>query len=214
MTKSNSAASRWVFSQTALVLMLISSACAAMSWDLLGAQQESPYLNGQLLVAAPDMPDPRFAETVIYMVRHNQDGAMGLIVNRPMAEGPLVSLLRALGIEDEPASGEAVIHYGGPVDPTKVFVVHSDDYIAQSTTRASQGVSVTASAEIMRAIARGNGPRQSLLLLGYAGWAPGQLEAEIKQGGWFSIPADKSLIFEGDPDTIWKRALDRRKIKT
>ncbi|MGH7846458.1 MAG: YqgE/AlgH family protein [Candidatus Binatia bacterium] len=214
MTRSNSAMSRSVFSRAALVLTLLSSVFAAMFGDLASARQESPYLDGELLVAAPDMPDPRFAETVIYMVRHNQAGAMGLIVNRPMAKGPLVDLLKALGIKDEPASGETVIHYGGPVEPAKFFVVHSDDYVANSTTRASQGVAVTGSDEVIRAIARGNGPRQSLLLLGYAGWAPGQVEAEIKQGGWFSIPADKSLIFDGDPETMWKRALDRRKIKT
>ena len=214
MTRANSATSRLVFSQTALVLTLLFSVFAAAFGDLGGAEEESPYLNGQLLVAAPDMPDPRFAETVIYMVRHNKDGAMGLIVNGPMAKGPLAKLLKALGIEDEHASGETVIHYGGPVEPAKFFVVHSDDYLTKSTTRPSPGVAVTASKEVIRAIARGNGPRQSLLLVGYAGWGPGQLEAEIKQGGWFSIPPDKSLIFDGDPKTLWKRALDRRKIKT
>lgn len=175
--------------------------------------QDSRTLAGQLLVATPEMGDPNFYHTVIYMVEHDEKGAMGLVVNRPLAKGPIADLLKGLHAESEEAQGEIIIHYGGPVQPGKGFVLHSDDYISDSTLVDSSGIAVTTQIEIVQAIGRGHGPKKSVFLLGYAGWAPGQLEAEIKAGGWFSIPLEKSLIFEGDPATKWERALARRKIK-
>lgn len=176
--------------------------------------QEGQYLTGQLLVATLEISDPRFVETVIYMVQHDENGAMGLVINRPLAKGPLSDLLKGLGVEHEAASGEIILHYGGPVEPEKAFVLHSDDYVGKGTRVVGGGLAVTTDVEIMRAIAGGKGPRRSIFALGYAGWAPGQLEAEIKAKAWFSIPAEERLIFDGDPMTKWERAIARRKVRT
>ena len=173
--------------------------------------EESTNLTGQLLVATPELDNSSFAETVIYMVEHNEKGAMGLVINRPMAKGPVADLLKGLGAESEGAKGEIVIHVGGPVEPGKAFVLHSDDYADEGTTTMGGGLAVTTDTKVVRALGSGKGPGQSIFVLGYAGWAPGQLEAEIKAGGWFSIPADKKILFEGDPKTKWKRAADRQK---
>lgn len=178
------------------------------------ASQEAQYLTGQLLVATTEIGDPRFAQTVIYMISHNENGAMGLVINRPLAKGPISDLLKGVGAESEGASGEIILHYGGPVEPAKGSVLHSSDYVGEDTTVVGDGIAVTAGVGILRAIAHGKGPRRSLLALGYAGWAPGQLEAEIKAKAWFSIAAEEALVFDGDADTKWERAMARQKIKT
>lgn len=170
------------------------------------AGQVSRYLAGELLVATADKSDPRFDETVIYMVQHNEEGAMGLVINRPMGK------LKIQGAENEGASGEIVLHYGGPVELGKGFVLHTDEYQTHSTTSFGDGLSLTANIKILHDISEGKGPRRSLVTLGYAGWAPGQLEAEIQRGGWFTIPADPELIFGEDWKTKWQRARDRRTI--
>ena len=175
--------------------------------------QEHQYLTGQFLVATPEMGDPRFVQSVIYMISHDQDGAMGLVINRPVAQGPLSDLLKALGREGEAAKGTVTVHYGGPVEPERLFVLHSSNYVGKETTVLGNGLAVSADVEILQAIARGKGPRQSLFIFGYAGWAPGQLEAEIKANAWFSIPAEPSLIFDGDVESKWDRAAAKRKIK-
>lgn len=172
------------------------------------------YLTGQLLVATPELEDPNFVETVILMIEHNEKGAMGLVINRPLAKGPIADLLKGLGAESDDVKGEIVLHYGGPVGPEKGFVLHSDDYADKGTTVVGSGLAVTTDVEIVRAIGQGKGPRRSIVALGYTGWAPGQLEAEIKAGGWFSIPADAKLIFDEDPKTKWEHALAKRKVKT
>lgn len=177
-----------------------------------GADQ-AQYLTGQLLVATPEMADPNFARTVIFMVKHDSDGAMGLVVNRPVAQGPIKDLLKSLGVEAKGASGEIVVHYGGPVQPGKGFVLHSDDYVQGSTIVVKKGIALTADIEVLRAIARGAGPRQKLFALGYAGWAPGQLEAEIRAKAWFTIPAEVDLIFGPGAESKWQRAMDKRKIE-
>lgn len=176
------------------------------------AAEQNRYLAGQLLVATPEMGDPRFVETVIYMVKHDQHGAMGLIINRPLAKGPIADLLKALGADSEGAQGEIILHYGGPVEPEDAFILHSDDQLMDTTKVVGEGIAFTADLELLRAIALGKGPKRNLFILGYAGWATGQLEAEIEANGWFTIPADKELIFGPNPETKWNRALDRRKI--
>lgn len=187
-------------------------------FEVAGAQplvtEEGANLTGQLLVATPELDNSTFAETVIYMIEHDENGAMGLVINRPLAKGPIADLLKGLGAESEDVKGEIIIHVGGPVEPDKVFVLHSDDYTDEGTKSLRDGLAVTTDAKIVRALGLGKGPRQSIFVLGYAGWAPGQLEAEIKAGGWFSIPADKKIIFEGDPAKKWERAAARRKFKT
>ena len=178
------------------------------------AAQDPEYLKGQLLVAVPEMNDPNFTETIIYMVEHDENGAMGLVINRPLAKGPIADLLKGLGAEGEETKGEIIIHYGGPVGSGRAFVLHSDDYADKETSVVGSGLAVTTDVEIVRAIGKGKGPRNSIFALGYSGWGPGQLEAELKAGGWFSIPAEQRLIFDGDPATKWDRALARRKVKT
>ncbi|MBI4523273.1 MAG: YqgE/AlgH family protein [Deltaproteobacteria bacterium] len=175
-------------------------------------RDQSGYLAGQLLVATGEISDRRFAQTVIYMVMHNKAGAMGLVVNRPVAKGPMADLLKSLGAENKDAKGEIVIHYGGPVEPETGFVLHSDDYVVNGTIRVRDGIAATSSVEVLRAISQGKGPRESLFAFGYAGWGPGQLEAEISRNAWFSIPAEKELIFGADAESKWQRATDRRKV--
>lgn len=176
-------------------------------------EPEAASLAGQLLVASRSLEDPNFRRTVVYMVEHDAGGAMGLVVNRVVASGPLGTLLEGFGIEVEadPAI-EIDVHYGGPVAPSSVFVLHSPDYESDHTVRLSDTVALTSSPDILRAMAAGRGPRESLLAVGYAGWAPGQLEDEIAAGAWEVVPADPSLIFELPAGSRWRRALERRGI--
>lgn len=175
--------------------------------------QEPEHFVGQLLVATPNMADPRFQESVIYMIGHGDDGALGLVINRPMAEGPLSDLLKALGRQSDEAQGKVTIHYGGPVDTEELFILHTNDYASKATRFVGNGLAVSSDADILRAIAAGKGPRQKLLIFGYAGWGPGQLEGEIESGTWFTIPAESALIFNREPDKTWEKALAKRKVK-
>jgi putative transcriptional regulator len=170
-------------------------------------------LTGQLLVATEQMPDPRFMRTVVYLVQHDAGGAMGFVVNRPTGEVPLARILDALGIDRNEISGNVATHYGGPVDRKAGFVVHTADYVGRSTALIKDGVALTARPEIWQAIAAGTGPRRSRLFLGHCGWAPGQLEAEMRTGSWVTVPADESLIFDDDYDGKWPRAMARRRIE-
>jgi putative transcriptional regulator len=170
-------------------------------------------LAGQLLVAAEDMGDPRFVQTVILMVHHNAAGAMGLVVNRPVGEVPIAKLLEGVGLEGTGVRGDIRLHYGGPVEPRQVLTVHTADYAIEGTVRVAGDIAVTGNPEILRAIGRGKGPRRFLTVLGYAGWAPGQLENELKAGGWFTVPADPGIVFDDKYDTKWKRAMALRRIE-
>jgi putative transcriptional regulator len=176
------------------------------------AAEQSDYITGQLLVATPEMRDPRFIETVIYMVKHDAEGALGLVINRPVAKGPIEDLLKGFGIESSGATGEIIVHYGGPVSPRAGFVLHSDDVLLENSTKVADGIAMTADPKLIEAISQGKGPHQSLFMLGYAGWAPGQLEAELQAGSWFVVSGDKALIFDKDADAKWSRAMDKRKI--
>lgn len=176
---------------------------------------EQGYLNGQLLVAMPAMMDPRFARSVIYMCAHSADGAMGIIVNQHAPHISFNELLEQLNILPQ---GEGIrvpqklramaVHVGGPVETGRGFVLHSSDYFAEnSTLPIDEGVCLTATVDILRAIAQGKGPDHALLALGYAGWAPGQLESEIQANGWLHCPADIDLIFDRDIENKYNRAL-------
>ncbi|MFN3624242.1 MAG: YqgE/AlgH family protein [Hyphomicrobium sp.] len=172
------------------------------------------YLDGQLLVAMPVMSDPRFARSVIYMCAHSEDGAMGLIINQRASHISFPDLLERLGIiraDDEQgitAVGDMSIHVGGPVETGRGFVLHSSDYFADdSTLPIEDGVCLTATIDILKAIAAGHGPNRALLALGYAGWSPGQLESEIQANGWLNCPADPDLIFDPDLEGKYARAL-------
>ena len=166
-----------------------------------------PYISGQLLIAMPGMRDDRFFKTVIYMCAHTEEGAMGLVLNQVMDSLSFPDLLEQLGI-DEGNAGESVpIHFGGPVEAGRGFILHSAEYQQDATLEVDDGVALTATVDILKAIARGYGPRQSLLALGYAGWGPGQLDDEIRANGWLQAPADHELIFGGDQETKWERSI-------
>jgi putative transcriptional regulator len=167
-------------------------------------------LTGQLLVASPSMGDPRFAHTVILMVRHDKDGAFGIVVNRPVEERPLAALLETLGEKDTAATGQVRIFAGGPVQPDMGFVVHSTDYHQPDTVDVNAGVAMTSSREILRDIGNDKGPRKNLIAFGYAGWAPGQLEGELARRDWVLAPGESKLIFDEDRDKVWDAAFSRR----
>jgi putative transcriptional regulator len=167
------------------------------------------YLTGQLLVAMPQMRDPRFARSVIYMCAHNADGAMGLVVNRRVGSITFDDLLQQLGLGPNRRNDEIRIHFGGPVEQGRGFVLHSSDYQQSGTMRVDDGVALTATLDILKEMAAGGGPRRSLLALGYAGWGPGQLDAEIQANGWLQVPADEELVFDDNIDNKWERAIGK-----
>lgn len=164
-------------------------------------------LVGQLLVAMPGIGDERFDRSVIYLCGHSEDGAMGLIVNKPVDDITFPELLDQLGIEGDPDRQIRVL-FGGPVETGRGFVLHSTDYNATgSTLQVSDEVGLTATLEILEQIAKGEGPERSLLALGYAGWAPGQLEEEILSNGWLHCRPSPDLLFGTSDETKWERAL-------
>lgn len=167
-------------------------------------------LTGQLLVASPSMGDPRFARTVILMVRHDKDGAFGIVVNRLVGERPLATLLETLGEKDTSATGQVRIFAGGPVQPEIGFVVHSTDYHGPTTVDVNTRVAMTSSREILRDIGNDKGPQKSLIAFGYAGWAPGQLEGELARRDWVLTPGESRLIFDEDRDKVWDAAFAQR----
>lgn len=164
-------------------------------------------LAGQLLVAMPGMQDPRFARTVIYICAHNGEGAMGLVVNRIFDALTFPDLLEQLGIEATTPIEADSVYFGGPVETGRGFVLHTPDYVRDGTLVVANGVALTATVDILRSIAAGDGPRQHLLALGYAGWGPGQLDAEIRANGWLNVDADNALVFDHDLDSKWERAM-------
>ncbi len=170
-------------------------------------------LAGQFLVATTELRDPRFVRTVIYMIRHDASGAMGLIVNRPMGEMPLARFLEKLGMDGKEVRGDIRVHYGGPVEPGQGFVLHTTDYAIEGTQVVNDGIAITWQPGILSAIGAGAGPRRSLLAMGYSGWAPGQLEGEIKRGSWVIVPADEALVFDENYEKKWERAMARRTIE-
>jgi len=165
------------------------------------------YLAGQLLIATPQIQDPRFLRTVVYLCAHGPEGAMGLVINRRIGIAPLPDLLEQLGIDALTEGKDISLFFGGPVESERGFVLHSAEYQQDSTLRIDSNVALTASAEILRDIAEGRGPRKSMVALGYAGWAPGQLETEIKGNGWLHASADELLIFDEDLEEKWEMAL-------
>jgi putative transcriptional regulator len=173
------------------------------------------YLDGHFLIAMPGMQDPRFQRTVVFLCAHSADGAMGITINQPAPQITFRDLLVQLDVIPEgpeirlPASaGRMQVHRGGPVETTRGFVLHSSDYfIENSTLPIDEDVCLTATLEILKAIAAGKGPENAMLALGYAGWAPGQLETEIQANGWLHCRATPDLIFDEALDRKYDRAL-------
>lgn len=172
-------------------------------------------LEGHLLIAMPGMADERFMRAVIYVCEHSTRGAMGIVVNKPASDLRLPDLLVQLEIiEDDDAIrlpdslDRMPVLMGGPVETSRGFVLHSPDYrAAQSTQAVDHRICLTSTVDILRAIARGHGPRNAVLALGYAGWSAGQLESEIQRNGWLNCPADPDVVFNHDVDDKYERAL-------
>lgn len=166
-------------------------------------------LAGKLLIAMPDMSDPRFANTVIYMCAHSDEGGMGLIVNKPQNDVNFQKLLAQMDIPTAPGIPEIEVHFGGPVDHQRGFVLHSNDYASEGgTLDVDDTFRMTATLEVLEDIAKGDGPAISMLALGYAGWGPGQLEHEIGQNGWLTCPATEQIIFGTPNEKKWSAALN------
>jgi putative transcriptional regulator len=171
---------------------------------------EDISLAGQLLVASPEIGDARFDRTVVLLLRHNRSGALGIVINRPIEERPLASLMEAIGDEAAGVEGRVLIFAGGPVEPEVGFILHSVDYRRAGTLDIDEHVAMTSTHEILSDIAHKKGPAKTLIAFGYSGWGPGQLESELAQHGWFTAPADPKLIFDDDREKVWQEALARR----
>lgn len=166
------------------------------------------YFEGQMLLAMPAMTDPRFERAVIYMCAHNDEGAMGLVVNKTLDSIDFRELLGQLDIPAGDSVRDMTVHFGGPVENQRGFVLHSGEYRHDETLMISDQVGLTATLDILRALARGDGPEKSILALGYAGWGPGQLESEFHDNAWLSVPYDDALMFEVEAADKWERAFN------
>ena len=177
-----------------------------------GEPTDADFLTGHLLIAMPTMEDSRFAHSVIYLCAHTPEGAMGLVLNRPLQRPKFDDLLRQLEVAPVPPARRIRLCQGGPLDNARGFVLHTADWTGEGSMRVNDAVALTASLDVLKAIAEGDGPREGILALGYAGWGPGQLDAEIQKNAWLSVPADETLVFDGDHDTKWRRALAKLNI--
>ncbi len=165
-------------------------------------------LTGKILIAMPGMGDPRFERSVVYLCQHSPEGALGLIVNKPAPKLFMTEVLEQLGIEVGAELGELPVYFGGPVETGRGFVLHSTDYAGDDgSLRVSDEVAMTASRTILSDIAAGRGPAHAMMAVGYSGWGPGQLEAEIAANGWLTGDPDEAIIFGEDFRDKWKRAL-------
>ena len=171
--------------------------------------EETTGLAGRLLVAMPGMTDPRFKRAVIYLCAHSDDGAMGLIVNMPTREIRFKDLLKQFDIKADDRCYDVPVHYGGPVEFGRGFVLHSGEYDSSSATLdVDEKYSMTATVDILQDISRGVGPHSCMLALGYSGWGPGQVEQEIEANGWLICEASPDLVFSSKHESVWKDAMD------
>ena len=164
------------------------------------------YLSGQLLIAMPGMTDPRFSESVIYLCAHNEDGAMGLVVNKLIGSLSFTELLKQMEITSEQLDSSMEIHFGGPVESGRGFVLHSTDYNSEGTMQVNSDFALTGTIDVLKSIAGGKGPANVMFALGYAGWGPGQLDSEMQNNGWLHCTADSSIVFGDDNQAKWKLA--------
>lgn len=171
------------------------------------SMSDDHYLEGQLLLAMPGIGDPRFERAVILLCQHSPEGAMGLIINRPFQRLSVGELLQQLEVEPGEEYDNTLVHAGGPVEPSRGFVVHSNEYEQPSTLKITDQISLTATLDILRDMAQHRGPKRSLVALGYAGWSPGQLDKELTRHGWLSCPASEAIVFDAPMDQKWSRAM-------
>lgn len=170
------------------------------------------FLTGQILIAMPAMQDARFDQAIIYVCAHSGEGAMGIVLNKPLAWPSFEDLLRQLDVAPTPPARQMTLCSGGPVENARGFVLHTADWTTEGSLKVANGMALTASLDILKAIAEGGGPRRGILALGYAGWGPGQLDGEIQENAWLSAPPDEALVFDGDHDVKWRRALAKLKV--
>ncbi len=179
-----------------------------MSDDVEIKQDLEDGLSGKMLIAMPSMGDPRFEKTLIYMCAHSNDGALGLVVNRRVDEVSQSDLFDQLKLDASPDAATRHVHYGGPVETQRGFVLHSSDYhVDEATLEVDDKVSMTATVDVLKALAAGDGPRNAMIALGYAGWGGGQLEGELQRNGWLTCDSDEDLIFGLNDDGKWEAAL-------
>ena len=172
------------------------------------SQFEATYFPGQLLVASPGIGDSRFKKSVLYMVRHDSEGAVGIIVNKRAGKGPLSELMKGLRLDITGVKGTINVHYGGPVAPRRAFILHSSDYEHTRSRSVDGSVSFSTDIKILRAMADGKGPRRVLFALGYAGWGSGQLEDEIERGDWSIAKPTEGLVFGDGNGNVWDRVVE------
>ena len=172
---------------------------------------ESPFLSGKLIVAMPTMSDPRFKRSVICVCAHNEDGAIGIIINKIIESLSFSKIIRQLKLKKNKAKKcyTEKIYFGGPVETERGFILHSADYSSENSTSINTEISMTASTEILQALIDGNGPNKSIVALGYAGWGPGQLDTEIRSNAWLSVQSDPELIFSDKTADKWDMALEK-----
>ncbi len=164
-------------------------------------------LRHKLLIAMPGVQGDSFSRSVIYICAHSPSGAMGIVINQRMPEIRFKELLAQLSLPQSEMSVDPIVHFGGPVESGRGFVLHSTDFVRDDTVRVSDGIALTGTVEILRAIANGQGPNRSVFALGYTGWGPGQLDAEMQANLWLTVSADEDLIFGTDLTSKWERAL-------
>ena len=169
-------------------------------------------MGGQMLIAMPSMQNSVFARSLVCLVAHSPDGAMGIIVNKPIESLSFDELLKQLGLEPVPPQRRIRLLQGGPMDGGRGFVLHTADWSTDGSLEVTKELAMTASLDILKAIAGGGGPRQGILALGYAGWGPGQLEEEIQRNAWLSVPADEELLFGEADDRKWRLAMAKLKV--
>lgn len=173
---------------------------------------EEPWLIGQVLVAKPGMVDPRFAKTVIYMCRHSEEGAFGLVINRGIAALPAATIAEAFGLSLRDEASSVPVRWGGPVEIGRGFMLHSTDHMGAGSSRIETGVAMSTEPDLLEDWLNGAGPANGLLLFGYAGWAGGQLEQELARDDWATVDVDAGFLFDLAPEAMWARAMEKRGI--
>jgi putative transcriptional regulator len=176
------------------------------------APRDETSLAGQVLIAMPGLPDPEFEHAVIYMCAHTGDGAMGIIVNRPLAAPNFADLLVQLEVDPRPPARAIALCKGGPVDHSRGFVLHTSDWTGDGSLKVDGQVALTASLDVLKALARGGGPKEGILALGYANWGPGQLDEEIRRNSWLNAHPDLDILFDTDHQSKWQRALAKLRV--
>lgn len=201
---------RWIFAAAVLCLpATLLHAALPTEPDLSGPTS----LAGQLLIASPELRQPIFDHAVILLAQHSPEGALGIIINRPLAVKPIAALLEAFGANADGVTDSVRIFVGGPVELAAGFVLHSADYRLPQTLDIDGRVALTSAPEVLRDIGLGKGPQKSLVAFGYAGWAPLQLEDELKHGVWMTVPEDLALVFDDDRAKVWDDAVARQKTR-